>query len=183
MRSLVDEEQLTGIAGSCDQSRNRRSVLTMKASAFEVTFDEIQKYDWDSLPWSLLERDEKHQRISTHLLERAAKQFELGDPLGERVFRFLGAVTSLSPSFESKDSPYKPFLIDGTRRSAALEDLSKADGLVLGQLTTVASDPELKARLADVSAFLNFDHKVLGEAVSAYRQRPCEFIRGEMSRG
>lgn len=140
----------------------------MSALGFNVTFDEVQGYDWQSVPAPLEERDRKHDRASAHFFPKAAALREAGDELGERVFRFLGAVTSLFPSFESKETPFRPQIIDGTRRSAALEDFTQVDGAVLAQLAAVTTDAEMKARFADVAAVLKFDHALVREATYAY---------------
>lgn len=140
----------------------------MSASNLSVTFEEVQQYDWQSVPDSVEERARKYDKASTKFFQKAASLREANDELGERVFRFLGAVTSLHPSPESKDEPFRPEVIDGTRRSAALEDFTEQDASVLARLAVVTSDPELKARFADVAATQKFDHRVVREAVRGY---------------
>ena len=140
----------------------------MSTQGFGVTFEEIQRYAWQSVPPALESRDRKYERASAFFFPKAAELREAGDELGERVFRFLGAVTSLAPRYDSKDTPFRPQIIDGTRRSAALEDFTDEDRAVLAQLTPVTNDPEIKARFADVAAVLKFDHALVRDAVYAY---------------
>lgn len=157
MRSLPD--------GGDGSSVAFRKVST---EGFGVTFEEVQRYDWQSVTPPLDSRGRKYQRASNSFFPKATALREAGDELGERVFRFLAAVTSLAPNFGSKDIPFRPEWIDGTRRSAALEDFTDEDRAVLTQLTPVTNDPEIKARFADVAAALKFDHALVREAVYAY---------------
>lgn len=140
----------------------------MSDQGFGVTFEEVQRYDWQSVPAPIDSRDRKYERASAFFFLKAAELREAGDELGERVFRFLGAVTSLAASSDSKEQPFRPQIIDGTRRSAALEDFNDEDRELLAQLTPVTNDPEIKARFADVAGVLKFDHALVREAVYAY---------------
>jgi hypothetical protein len=140
----------------------------MSDAAFNVSFDEIQQYDWQQVPGSLRDRDSKYEQASTYFFQKGSALREAGDDTGERVFRFLGAVMSLFPNFDSKDAPFRPEFIDGTRRSAALEDFTSADSAVLAQLVPVTKDPEIKARFADVAALVKFDHTLVQQASAAY---------------
>ena len=138
---------------------------------FEVTFEDIQKYDWKNVAGSLEERDREHDRVSTRFFQKAAALREENDQVGERVFQFLAAVTSLMPRFQSREDPFGPQLIDGTRRSAALEDFSTTDAVTLAALVSETNDPELKARFADVSAALKFDHIIVRQASESYLEK------------
>lgn len=140
----------------------------MTGSNLSVTFDEVQRYDWQSVPGPVEERARDYSKASTKFFQKAASLREANDELGERVFRFLGAVTSLYYSPESKDEPFRPQFVDGTRRSAALEDFNEDDAAVLARLAGIASDPELKARFADIGTILKFDHQLVREAVNGY---------------
>lgn len=140
----------------------------MSTQGFGVTFEEVQLYDWQAVPPSLDSRGRKYERASAFFFPKSAELREAGDELGERVFRFLGAVTSLAASFDSKETPFHPQIIDGTRRSAALEDFNNEDRAVLAQLVPVTNDPEIRARFADVASVLKFDHALVREAVYAY---------------
>jgi hypothetical protein len=139
-----------------------------KSKGFDVTFEQVRSCEWQDVGVDDLEGivDES----SSRLFQKAKGCREAGDELGERVFQFLGAVMSLMPNFDSGDQPFRPMWIDGTRRSAALEDFSEKDAALLGCLSKEAENAKLRARLADVSAFIKFDHELVREASSAYLQ-------------
>lgn len=140
----------------------------MSTPGFGVTFEEVQRYDWQNVPPKLDSQERRYNPPSYFFFPKAAELREAGDEVGERVFRFLGAVTSLMPSFDSKETPFRPKIIEATRRSSALEDFSDEDRAVLAQLVAVTKDSEIKARFADVAAVLKFDHTLVREAVGAY---------------
>ena len=94
----------------------------MSTIVFGVKFDEIQLYDWQSVPAPIVERDAKHHGASDYFFPKAAALREAGDELGERVFRFLGAVSSLFPNFESK-RPLHPKREDVAKMLVAIEDV------------------------------------------------------------
>lgn len=151
----------------------------MSDPGFEVTFEEVQRYDWQSVTAPLEQRDLHHDRASTSFFQKAAALREAQDEVGERVFRFLAAVMSLLPNFESTDTPFRSVPIEVTRRSTTLDDFTPADAATLAQLVPITIDPELKSRLADVATVLKFDHALVREASAAYltlaqRRENCE---------
>jgi hypothetical protein len=81
----------------------------------------------------------------------SAELHSKGDVVGEKVFRFLGAVTGLMPTVQSTEQPFRPQLIEKTRRSTALENFDEGNTITPGQLAAVAKDSELRARFADVA--------------------------------
>ncbi|MFC5457183.1 DUF4209 domain-containing protein [Prosthecobacter fluviatilis] len=140
----------------------------MNAEVFHVTFDEVQKYDWQSILDKIDSNLPGRDTASGVLYQKALALHDAGDKLGERVFSFLAAITSLSPNFESTEIPFSPRYSTSTSRSAALEDFTKDSALVLAKLATVVGNTEIKAHFADVSSVLKFDHVQVQVAAYAY---------------
>ena len=138
----------------------------MSVPGFNVCFDEVDRYDWRAViaapnrpQW------EQYSRLFSNEAQRLSGA---GDALGERVFRFLSAVTSLAAAFGREGDPFQPMLHTPTGRSAALVDFSSPDTEVLRQLTAVTDDPEIRARFADVACCRKFSPEMAREAVVSY---------------
>lgn len=86
------------------------------------------------------------------------------------VFRFIGKITSmwLDPS-QSADDPFFPMMIftDGSR-TPTVEDLNSEELEILAQVVNDISDPELRARIADILWIRKRDYRMAILAARAY---------------
>ena len=138
----------------------------MSTSGFGITFDQVQRYGWGAVVAAPTRPDwNEYSRLFSNESQRLSGS---GDALGERVFRFLSAVTSMSAALGREGDPFQPMLRTSTGRSAALGDFSASDTEVLRQLSAVTDDPELRARFADVACCRKFSPEMAREAVASY---------------
>ena len=138
----------------------------MSANGFGVSFDEVQRYDWRTVVAAPTRPD--WNEYSGLFANEAQRLSGSGDALGELVFRFLSAVTSMSAAFGREGDPFQPMLRTPTGRSAALGDFSPTDIEVLRQLSAATDDPEIRARFADVACCRKFSPEMAREAVASY---------------
>jgi hypothetical protein len=146
-----------------------------EASNFGVSLELIQRYSWEDI----LADTDKYRESGSSLFAQASKCKAEGDDLGERVYRFIGAVMSLSPNFDSKDEVFRPMWTEATRRSSALQDFTDEDLRILGQLATSAKKSHVRARLADVAVTRKFDHNLVREAAAAYLENAKQLEANE----
>jgi hypothetical protein len=80
------------------------SAEKMSNSQFSVTHEDFQNYSWQEV----IENASSKQCHNYYNLffGKAAELEKAGDERGCRVFRFLGAITSLHPTYENEDEPY-----------------------------------------------------------------------------
>ncbi|MEY2465754.1 MAG: hypothetical protein QOD03_275 [Verrucomicrobiota bacterium] len=141
----------------------------MKNSHFSITHEDFQNYSWQEV---IEEASSKQCHYYYELFfSKAAELEKAGDERGSRVFRFLGAITSLHPTYENEDEPYGPLWREQTRRSTIAADFVKEDFDVLQKLMPETRDAELKARFADllwIAKQTKRDHQAAKEAVYAF---------------
>jgi hypothetical protein len=104
----------------------------MSNSHFSVSHEDFQNYSWQEV----IEKASSKQCHSYYDLffGKAAELEKAGDERGCRVFRFLGAITSLHPNYENQDEPYGPLWREQTRRSAIVADFVEGDLQATGLL-------------------------------------------------
>ena len=141
----------------------------MNTSNFSVTHEDFQNYSWQEV----IEKAPSKQCHCYYELffAKAAELEKTGDERGARVFRFLGAITSLHPTYENEDEPYGALWREQTRRSTIAADFVKEDFDVLQKLMPETRDAELKARFADllwIAKQTKRDHQAAKEAVYAF---------------
>src|SRR6266516_771092 len=91
---------------------------------------------------------------------KAAQQVDVsGDINGGHVYRFLQAVTSFQPSFDTPAQPFVPFMQMEGRRGLIPSDLTPDDIEAVRELARVTKDPALRSRLFDVLWELTNDYK------------------------
>ncbi len=101
-------------------------------------------------------------------LGRAAEGREASDVTGERVFTFLGDACSLVLTPESRNQPFRPLFSSTTASSPALHDLPIDALNAVVAVVPAITDPELRARMADIAWIRLSDHKMAQIAISAY---------------
>jgi Domain of unknown function (DUF4209) len=131
-----------------------------------ITETDFTKYPWATLiaPGTL----SHFYEYSTRFIQETQGYEGRGDSVGAKVFGFLAQVASLGANFENKEKPFDCRIRMGGRRSVDIFDFDEADGLLMASLVPFATDPQLRARLADVSSVIKFNHQTVREAVKAY---------------
>jgi hypothetical protein len=108
------------------------------------------------------------QSYSTRFFSAAKEAAEAGDEEAREAFAVLGSITSMALKADSREEPFTPLVVFNTGRSAILEDFSADDLEVLREVVGEVSDPELKARIADVVWCKKRDHLMAQLAVTSY---------------
>jgi hypothetical protein len=135
-------------------------------SYFNLTIEDFQPYDWQSL---FPIPPEHFYEYQTRFVQEHVRLKALPDEKGAKVYSFLIAMTDLAPNWSSLDRPFVSRMqIIGLGRSVDLADFDEADRALAVELAKAARDAPLRARFADVALSIKFDHKVAREAVAAY---------------
>lgn len=152
--------------------RNRNLTLPNHLSdglteRFNVTVDDLRKYNWQSIMAGST-RFEIHSYYSLFLAE-AGERKKNGDDLGHRVFSLLYVVASFHPNYDAKVNPYGSMWTnsDGSR-SLNVEDLTDADLGALEGILPDITDPEFRARVADVLWVSKKNFNTAKIAISAF---------------
>jgi hypothetical protein len=136
-------------------------------SRFHVTSEDLRTY-----PWQELLSSHPHKDCQTYykVFGKAASNHQAaGDELGVRVYGFLNVIASFWPSFGSDISPYRPMRQDPDgRRSLVPDDLADEDLDALRGIVDDITDPEYRARVADVLWICRRDFKAAQLAVSSF---------------
>ena len=138
----------------------------MNNSNFSVTHEDFQNYSWQEVI-ETAERKQCHNYYGL-FFGKAAELEKAGDERGCRVFRFLGAITSLHSRYDNQDEPYGPLWTEHTRRSTIVDDFADQDLEVLRKLLLETRDADLKARFADLLWVVKRDHQAAKESVYAF---------------
>ena len=133
---------------------------------FGLSLSDFSNYDWQSAVSSVPPL--RFYEYSTRFFQAAAALEEKGDAFGVKVFRFLGAVSSLAHNWSSRDKPFGPMVVMGTTRSADITDFNETDRALLAGLAETTKDPQLRARFADVACVMKFDHGLARVAARGY---------------
>lgn len=95
------------------------------------------------------------------------------------VYRFLQAIFSLCPRFDTPEAPFGPMWEMHNKRSLIPEDLTPEDLDAIRTLATRANHPVLLARLFDLIWIKEKDHRACGNASTAYMEAAVGLVRGE----
>lgn len=110
----------------------------------------------------------KCQHYSTRFFSAAKAAGEAGDEEAQEAFAVLGSVTSMLLKADSREEPFTPLVVFNSGRSAILEDFTDNHLDTLGETVAEASDPELRARIADVIWCRKRDYRMAQLAVNSY---------------
>jgi hypothetical protein len=134
---------------------------------FNVTADDLRRYDWQARI-GVSNRPEVHSYYG--IFTAAADSCkQAGDDLGRRIFSLLYVVASFHPNYDAKGNPYGSMWTnaDGSR-SLNAEDLTETDLVALSGIVAEITDPEFRARVADVLWVTRKDFKAAKIAVAAF---------------
>ncbi len=126
----------------------------------------FQRIRWEN---AVRESAEKEcQRYSGQFFSKAKDAEAANDKEAQEAFRVLGGITSMMLNADSREEPFSPMMVLSTGRSAALEDFTDNHLDALKEVVAEATDPELRARIADVIWCRKRDHRMAKLAVSSY---------------
>jgi hypothetical protein len=131
----------------------------------------LVKEDFDRSEWEavIAGADRKECNAYMGLFDaKAGAAKASGDSKAQDVFALLSAIASLHLRPESKDEPFGPMWVLNNSRSAIPEDFSDAHLDVLKEVGQEASDPEIRARIADIVWVRKRNFHMAQLAVSAY---------------
>jgi len=116
---------------------------------FNLTTEDLRRYDWQARIAASARLD--CRSFFTELAKGARECREKQDDLGDRVFSLLSVVASFHPNYDAKGTPYTSWMsrFNG-ERSLNAEDLTPVDLNALTGIVAEISDPEFRARVADV---------------------------------
>ncbi|WP_221031657.1 DUF4209 domain-containing protein [Actomonas aquatica] len=134
---------------------------------FNVTAEALREYDWASVIDSCERKECFHyyERLSAE----SAKLDTRGDKLGGRVFALLSVVASFHANYDASGNPYGSMWSGfNGRRSLNAEDLTERDLAALAGVVDEITDPELRARVADVLWVTKRNFKTAKSAIVAF---------------
>jgi hypothetical protein len=144
----------------------QRTQQQMNGNCFDITLTDVAAYDWEATLFGV-ERPVCWS-YAAEFFRRSAQYAQAGDARGERVFRFLGAVTSLALQLDDTESPFTPSIVMNNRRSSALEDFTDVEFDVMAGLLPTTQDAAMRARFADILLVARKDCRAAKVAAEAY---------------
>jgi len=150
----------------------------MPEEHYNIAESDVASVDWQAVIASADEPDCVHYFTKLHSAAEDAKAN--GNDVSYRVFRLLASVASLHLNAESAEEPFGPMIRTDKGRSAVVEDYSDKDLAVIRSITPSTSDPEFRARLADVLWLRTGDRAAAETAVDAYFESAVRLEDSEM---
>ena len=127
--------------------------------------------DFESSGWEKVIDNAREHQCSYYcweLWKEARDRENSGDETGKRLFQLLGDVTSMRFGLDAPDQPFGPQSSSGDRRTATAEDFESSQLFFFASVVANISDPELRARLADVLWLRQRDYRMGELAISSY---------------
>jgi hypothetical protein len=115
------------------------------ANALPITEQEMPAIDIDA---ALADVEDRCCQYYDDAYFKAATKAD--DPGSKALCQSLAILCSFYPQYGNPAEPYRASIIDGNRRTAIPDDLTDADIQTVETLLSLAKDPALRARLADV---------------------------------
>lgn len=131
----------------------------------------ITRGDLNRSQWKDVIADSPEKECSSYwhrFMTKADEAGTSGDDVLREVYTLLGAATSMMLKLDSKTDPFAPILVLRAGRSAILDDISDAHIEVLREWLSDISDPELRARVADIVWMRKRDYRAAQTAIDAY---------------
>ncbi|MGA3169661.1 MAG: DUF4209 domain-containing protein [Chthoniobacteraceae bacterium] len=114
------------------------------------------------------------------LFGRAAIEADAQSQPGKaRLFRSLATLCSFMENFSERGSPFRPFHIEGDRRSAIPDDLTDEDLALVEALYGKTQSPALLARLGDVLFLRKRRRDLWGGTIDAYVSAAIDCLNAE----
>ena len=131
----------------------------------------LTKGDFEELEWeeSLKDCDNSECYSYSSLFFKKAQEAEAADNVNvAEVFTLLGSVTSMRLKSDSLTEPFVPTIIMTDSRSSIIDDFSSEHLNVLGEIVPGISNPEIRARIADILWVKNRDFRMAILAITSY---------------
>lgn len=132
----------------------------------DITMDDFNRCGWEVI---VAGSDKKECRTySRQFGAKALEAEEVGDEKSQQLFGLLRDITSMHMKLDNPEEPFGPMaeLHDG--RTAIVDDFEEARLKLLSEVVADISDPELRARVADVLWIRTRDFRMAQLAVSSY---------------
>ena len=131
----------------------------------------LTKSDFEELQWEESLKDCEHHECysySSFFFTKAQEAEADGNVNVAEVFTLLGSVTSMRLKPDSLTEPFVPIFLMTDSRSSIIEDLSSEHLNVLGEIVHDISNPEIRARVADILWVKNRDFRMAKLAITSY---------------
>ena len=113
------------------------------------------------------EKKECHY-YSSEFFKKAREHEEKSDKINQEIFIILGGITSMMLKSESPTVPYHPVAVFDDKRSAIVDDYSDEIIDIFSTLIADITDPEMRARIADVVWLRKREYRAAQEAIKSY---------------
>ena len=150
----------------------------MAEEYYNVAESDVASVNWQEIIASADEPDCIHYFTKLHSAAEDAKAN--GNDIAYRVFRFLANAASLHLNAESAEEPFGPMIRTDKGRSVVVEDYSDKDLGLIRSIIPSTSDPEFRARLADILWLRTDDRDAAETAVDAYFESAARLEDPEM---
>lgn len=113
----------------------------------------LSKSDFDACNWQKIieQGDQKECRRYTGLFFLEAEKAEQAeDAKAQEIFTLLGGIASLYFKLDNDQDPFGPLFVLNGHRSFIVDDLTDEHTQVLTEVVSEVTDPEMRARIADV---------------------------------
>jgi hypothetical protein len=135
-----------------------KNILLEKKDFEELQLDElIKKYD-----------RKECERYFLPFFTKADEANAAGEAKTEEIFVLLGCATSMMLKPDSRNEPFTSMSVRHNSRSAITDDFSEDHLKFFGEIVLDISDPELRARIADILWVKNRDFHAAELAITAY---------------
>lgn len=132
----------------------------------DITKDFFLQSGWEEVIAECKEKECNY--YSSRFSAKAVELAQAGDTNTQEVFRLLSSITSMYFRLDSPESPFGPMMELHDRRTSIPEDFDDSRLALLREVATEITDPELRARIADVLWLRQRDYRMGELAVTSY---------------
>jgi hypothetical protein len=132
----------------------------------DITRDDFTQSGWQGV----IEESPKKEcsAYSRSFVAKASEATQSGDDKRRQIFTLLGNITSMKMRLDSPEEPFGPMMVLYGERTATVDDFGESDLTLLREVVSDITDPELRARVADVLCVRNPDYRMADLAVTSY---------------
>jgi hypothetical protein len=132
----------------------------------EITKDDFMQSGWQEV----IDESPKKEcsEYSTHFSAKASEAAEAGDDKRRQIFSLLSNITSMRMKLDSPEEPLGPMTVLYGGRTATVDDFGESHLVLLREVVLGITDPELRARVADVLCIHKPEYRMADLAVISY---------------
>lgn len=133
--------------------------------------NDLSKEDFLSSGWEAVISecaDKECAYYSSRFAAKAHASEEAGDKKAQQIFTLLSQITSLHHKLDTPEEPFGPMMVFHDRRTAMVDDFDESRLNLLGEVVADVTDPELRARIADILWLRGRDYRMAELAISSY---------------